>query len=383
MAGYRVVAKDPEISIILPCRNEEKALPFCLKQINKTIKECNLDAEVIVSDSSSDDSPNIALEMGAILVKHDKEGYGNAYIEGFKVARGKYIFMADADGSYDFRNIPRFIGLLKAGNDLVIGNRFGGEIDDGAMPFLHKHIGNPILSNVLGIFFGNYVSDSHSGMRAIRKEVLDRLNLRTIGMEFASEMIIKSIREGLRIKEVPIKYHKRIGDSKLKTFSDGWKHLRFMLLYSPMFLFFVPGMLLFLIGLFTLLWFYLGSPSILGIQMYYHPMFFSSALLIIGYQLIIFSVFAKTYAHTHLNDRNDSLERVFKYITIERASVVGILLSLIGAGFYTYIVARWISSGFGSLEEIKSSILALTFVILGIQTIFSSFMLSILGIKEI
>jgi glycosyltransferase involved in cell wall biosynthesis len=377
-----VASRIPEISIILPCRNEEKALPFCLNQVNEVIKEHNLNAEVIVSDSSSDRSPSIALEMGAILVKHDKEGYGNAYLEGFKVATGKYIFMADADGSYDFRNIPRFIRLLKDGNDIIIGNRFGGEIDNGAMPFLHKHVGNPVLSNILAVFFGNYVSDSHSGMRAIKRESLDKLNLQTAGMEFASEMIVKAIREGLIIREVSIKYHKRIGDSKLETFSDGWKHLRFMLLYSPMFLFFVPGILLFILGVLTLLWFYFGSPNILGIQLYYHPMFFCSALVIIGYQLIIFSAFAKSYAYTHLHERNELLEKVFKHITIERASVIGILMSIIGVVVYGYIFFEWISSGLGSLNEVKSSILALTFVVLGIQTIFSSFMLSILGIKE-
>lgn len=377
-----VALKIPEISIILPCRNEEKALPFCLKQIVETIREHNLNAEIIVSDSSVDSSPSIALEMGAILVKHDKEGYGNAYLEAFKIARGKYIFMADADGSYDFRNIPRFVRLLKEGNDFIIGNRFGGEIDSGAMPWLHRHIGNPILSNILGIFFGNYVSDSHSGMRAIRKDALEKLKLQTTGMEFASEMIVKAIKSNLSIREVPIKYHPRIGESKLKTFSDGWKHLRFMLLYSPIFLFFIPGIMLFLVGMALLLWFFFCSPSILGLQMYYHPMFFSSALVIIGYQLLIFSAFAKTYAHTHLNEHNNILEKIFRYITIERASAIGILMSFVGVAVYVYILMSWISSGFGSLNEIKSSILALTFVILGIQTIFSSFMLSILGIKE-
>lgn len=377
-----VVSRIPEISIVLPCRNEERALAFCLRQIKETIKENNLNAEIIVSDSSRDRSPQIAKEEGVILVKHDKEGYGNAYLEAFKEAKGNYIFMADADGTYDFRNIPRFVNLLKQGNDLIIGNRFAGEIAKGAMPFLHRHFGNPILSSILGMFFGNYVSDSHSGMRAIKKESLNKLGLRTTGMEFASEMIIKAIRYNLKIKEVPIKYHKRLGDSKLKTFSDGWKHLRFMLLYSPLFLFFVPGILLFLVGMVVLLWFYLGAPSILGIQMYYHPMFFSSALVIIGYQLIIFAAFAKAYAHTHLGEHDLFLEKMFKYITIEKASTIGILIALIGAGFYAFIVSKWIGSGFGSLNEIKNSIIALTFVVLGVQTIFSSFMLSILGIKE-
>jgi len=201
-------------------------------------------------------------------------------------------------------------------------------------------------------------------------------------MEFASEMIIKAIRSGLKIKEVPINYFPRLGESKLKTFSDGWKHLRFMLLYSPLFLFFLPGLILLILGAGSMAWLYLGSPEILGIKLFYHPMFLSSLLTIVGYQLIIFSAFAKIYSINHLREKSRVFEKLFKYITIERAGLLGIMFSVVGIAIYTAIIMKWLGSGFGAMQEIKNSILALTLLVLGAQTIFSSFMLSILGIRE-
>jgi len=377
----------PEISIILPCRDEEKALGFCLQQIKNVVEQNKLFAEIIVSDSSFDSSPEIIRkaqikQKNIILLKHDKEGYGVAYLEAFKIAKGKYIFMADADGTYDFTKIPEFIKELKRGSDLVIGDRLSGKIEKGAMPFMNRCMGTPILSFVLKLFFKAKIKDSQSGMRAMKKKTLEKLGLQTTGMEFASEMIMKALKNNLKIKEIPVDYYKRIGQSKLKPFSDGWKHLRFMLLYSPLFLFFVPGIIIFLLGLLSMLWIYLWSPQIFGIKLFYHPMFFSSALIIIGYQLIIFSAFAKIYSLNHLNEHDTTLEKLFKYITIERASIVGLLISFFGALIYFFIFERWISTNFGSLNEIKNSIIALTLVVLGVQTIFSSFMLSILGIKE-
>jgi glycosyltransferase involved in cell wall biosynthesis len=219
---------NPEISIILPCQNEEEALPFCLEKIQKVIQENNLSAEIIVSDSSTDKSPEIAKSYGVILVKHNKNGYGVAYQEGIAHAKGQYIFMADADNTYDFSKIPEFINELKNGYDFVLGDRLSGKIEYKAMPWLNRYIGTPILSLILRIFFGAEIKDSQSGMRALNKESLEKLNLRTTGMEFASEMIIKAIKNNLKIKEIPVNYYKRKGISKLKPFPDGWKHLRFM-----------------------------------------------------------------------------------------------------------------------------------------------------------
>jgi len=373
---------NPEISVILPCRNEEKALAFCLDRIKQAIRKNNLSAEIIVSDSSSDRSPEIAKKQEAILLKHDKEGYGRAYLEAFKIAKGKYIFMADADGTYDFSEIPNFIAELKKGNDLVLGNRFGKKMEKEAMPFLHRYIGNPILSFTLRLFFKTNIRDSHCGMRAIKKESLGKLNLQTTGMEFASEMIIKALKNNLKISELPISYSPRRGESKMKSFSDGWKHLRFMLLYSPLFLFFIPGLVLFLLGGILFILLYFGAFEIFSIKLYYHPMFLAALLLITGYQLLIFSAFAKTYAITHLGEKNENLEKLFRYLTIERASITGILVFLLGIIIFLAIAISWIKSGFGDLNEMKNSILALVLIILGVQTIFSSFMLSILGIKE-
>ncbi len=357
--------KSPEISVILPCRNEEAALPFCLAQIKKIIKENHLNAELIDSDSSTDKSPKIARSDPAIiLVKHDKDGYGTAYLEAFKIARGKYIFMADADGTYDFSEMPHFLKFLRKGYDFVIGDRFKGKMERGSMPFFHK-LGNPLLSGTLRLFFGAKISDSHCGMRAIKKEALLKLNLQTTGMEFATEMVIKAVKNNLKIKEVAINYYKRKGTSKLKPVADSWKHMRFMLLYSPLFLFFIPGFLMLALGAGTMIWFYFGNPEIFGIKLFYHPMFFSSLLMIAGYQLVIFSVFAKTYAITHLKEKSEFMDKIYRYLTIERASILGAAAII-----------------FGVLISKTSGLATLTLIILGIQTIFSSFMLSILSIKE-
>jgi glycosyltransferase involved in cell wall biosynthesis len=371
-----------ELSVVLPCRNEEKSLDFCIKQIKKVLEENKINGEIIVSDSSSDKSPEIAKKNKIKLVKHGLEGYGVAYLEGFKEVRGKYIFMADSDGSYDFNEIPRFLKVLRQGYDFVIGDRLKGKMEKGSMPWSHQYIGNPILSGILRVFFNSNVHDVHCGMRAISKEALDNLNLRTTGMEFASEMVIKAIKRKLKIKQLPIDYHKRKGKSKLRPFSDAWKHMRFMLLYSPLFLFFIPGMLLFFVGFLSMIWFYLGNPHIFTMNLQVHPMFISSLLTLIGYQLIVFAAFAKSYAINHLGEESEIMQKLYRYITIEKASIIGIILGLFGIAIYIFILIKWIRSNFGSLDEVKNSIVALTLIVLGIQTVFSSFMLSILGIKE-
>tara|TARA_Y100000310_G_C20619502_1_gene782491 strand:- start:369 stop:1502 length:1134 start_codon:yes stop_codon:yes gene_type:complete len=375
------MSKNVELSVILPCRNEQSALRSCIKQIKSVIKENKLSAEIIVSDSSTDKSPQIAKSERVTLVKHDQVGYGRAYLEAFPHARGKYIFMADPDGSYDFNEIPRFLLALKSGFDFVIGNRFSNKIKKGVMPWHHKYIGNPILSGTLKLFFGRSVNDAHCGMRAISSSALQKLQLNTTGMEFASEMVMKSLKQKLKIKELPISLHERKGESKLRSFRDGWRHLRFMLLHSPLFLFLIPGLISLLIGIEMFAWLYFSSPKIGGIQFFFHPMFLASALIIIGYQLIIFAAFSKTYLTTQLGEENKLLEKLYKHITIEKAGTLGLLITLIGAIIYLSIFVSWINSDFSSLNQVKNSIIALTLLVIGVQTIFSSFMLSILGIK--
>lgn len=371
-----------ELSIILPCRNEEQALGFCLQEIKKIISENNIDAEIIVSDSSVDSSPQIARDHGVFLVKHDMVGYGRAYLEGFKKANGKYLFLADADATYDFSEIPTFLKHLRDGYDFVIGDRFKGKMDKGAMPWAHKYIGNPILSGILRMFFRSKVSDVHCGMRALTKESLDKLDLHSTGMEFASEMVLKAAKNKLKIKETPIDYRLRKGQSKLNPLADGWRHLRFMLLYSPLFLFFLPGVFLFSLGVLGTFLIYFDLDFLLGRSFDYHPLFFTLSLVFIGYQVIFFAVFAKIYAMEHLGEENKIIRKIQQSITIEKAGVLGFLIVVVGAYIYGSIFYSWVVSGYGELQEIKRSLLALGFLILGIQTIFSAFALSILGIKE-
>lgn len=221
--------RDPSVSIVLPCRNEEKTLGLALATVKTVLQTHDIAGEIIVSDSSTDNSPGIAQSCDVRLIKHDQNGYGRAYIEAFKAAKGKYIFMADPDGSYDLREIPRFLDCLYNGSDFVVGNRFKGNIQKGAMPWHHRYIGNPFFSLLLRLLFGAKLHDVHCGMRAISRQALDKLKLKTPGMEFASEMVIKAAQARLSVKELPIDYRRREGRSKLRPLADGWRHLRFIL----------------------------------------------------------------------------------------------------------------------------------------------------------
>jgi glycosyltransferase involved in cell wall biosynthesis len=363
------MVKNPLISIIMPCLNEEKSIGNCIDKTTKVIKQNKLNAEIIIIDNNSTDKsykiiknkiknnkkqknlPNIK------TFKQKKRGYGSAYLKGFEKAKGRYIIMIDSDETYDFRQIPDFVKELEKSYNFVIGNRFKGNMEKNAMPFSHKYIGNPILSGILRLFFKTKIQDSHCGMRAIKKSALNKLNLQTTGMEFASEMVIKAIKNKLKIKQIPINYYKRKGKSKLKSFSDAWRHLRFMLLYSPLFLFFLPGFILFLLGIESMIFLYFLNPEIFGIRLYFHPMFVSSLFIVIGYQLMIFAGFAKTYAITHLKERNIIIERICKKITIEKAGIFGFLLILAGILIYLIILLKWLSTNFGSLNQVENSIL--------------------------
>jgi glycosyltransferase involved in cell wall biosynthesis len=372
----------PEISIVLPCLNEEQALGFCLDQVKNVIKKNDLNAEIVLIDNgSTDHSQEIAKARGIIPIIEDRQGYGSAYLKGVEAARGNYFFLADVDGTYDFREIPRFLEKLKSGYDLILGNRFQGSIAPGSMPWKHRYLGNPLLSFLMRLLFKINISDTQCGMRMLSREAWELLSLRTTGMEFASEMIIKAVKKKLRISDLPINYYPRLGKSKLKSFADGWRHLRFMLLYSPLFLFLLPGILFFLLGFISLILLYLNALSVFQIRLQYHPMTLSAVLIILGYQLMVFALFAKTYAINHLGDE-PVFNKLYRFLSIENVSLVGLALCLIGASIYVAILMKWINLHFGELQEIKNSILGLTFMTIGIQTIFSSFMLSILGIKE-
>ncbi|MEY2664796.1 MAG: hypothetical protein RIT04_604 [Candidatus Parcubacteria bacterium] len=381
--------KTIDVNIVLPCLNEEKAIPWCLDQIKKVIESSTLSMNVIIVDNDSTDASATVIQEYAranptfplVLTQEKKRGYGSAYQKGFSIAQGKYVFMADLDGTYDFGDIPRFIKKLDEGFDLVVGNRFTGNTL-GSMPWHHRYIGNPLLSGMVRLFFDVSIKDIHCGARAIRLTSFKKLSLVTGGMEFASEMIVRAAHANLSISEIPITYTNRIGVSKLHSFRDGWRHMRFILLYSPLIIFLVPGISLFIIGLISMILLYISNPSFLNLTFYFHPMFLSSGCMIAGYQLIFFALFAKTYAIIHMNERNKTFESLFQHITLERTCLVGSILFIFGLLIYGSIFYKWIDSGFGPLHEIKNSIVALTLLVIGIQTISSAFMLSIVSIKE-
>ncbi len=377
----------PKLSIILPCLNEELSIKKCVFDIQNELKD-KIDYEIlIVNNNSSDNSEYVAMELqrknSNIRVTFEGQiGYGSACIRGFDEAEGEYLLLMDIDQTYPVNKILDFVSEIEKGNDFVIGNRFTGEIHKGAMPKLHQFIGNPLLSYLVRLFFKTPIRDSHCGMRIITKIAYEKLNFRTSGMEFASEMVVKVLREKMKTSEIPISYHPRIGESKLKSFRDGWRHLRFMLLYSPLYLFLAPGIFCFSLGLISMFAIYFSKLNLAGFQLIVHPIFISSLLMITGYQLILFTGFAKSYAVTHLQEKNDFIEKVFRIFTIDTAVILGLLGVVFGFIIYVLILYRWINSDFGSLNEIKNAIIGLTLIVLGIQTISSAFMISILGIKE-
>jgi glycosyltransferase involved in cell wall biosynthesis len=373
-----------EVSIILPSKNEETTIADCINKIKEVFKKEGIRGEIIVSDSSTDNTPKIASELGAKVVKPQAEGYGNAYMAGFAAAQGEYLVMGDADGTYDFYEIPKFLKILRQNKaDIVVGSRVNGKIMPNSMPWLHRYVGNPMLSYLLNTFFRSDISDAHSGFRALTRDVLDKLNLQTTGMEFASEMLVKAVKKHLRIAEVPVHYYPRKTRSNLSSFGDGWRHLRFMLLYSPDYLFIIPGFLMFIVGLALLLSLVPGPVTIAGITLDLHPMILASLLAIVGFQVLVMGLFTKTYAVvSHLEEKDRLVSLVYKHLSLERASFIGIIMIIIGVILSFDIIYSWVLSNFGSLFEVRKAIFSSTLIILGLQAIFSAFFLSILALPK-
>jgi hypothetical protein len=313
-------------------------------------------------------------------VHEPRRGYGSAYLAGFAAARGRYIVMADADLTYDFNEIPRFVSELDDGAELVMGDRMDN-IHPGAMPWLHRYVGNPILTGVLNIFFRTGVSDAHCGMRAVRRDVLPRLDLRTTGMEFASEMVIRASKEKLEIREFPIEYHPRGGVSKLSSFRDGWRHLRFLLVHSPTYLFMLPGAILLafgtLISLIALL-----QIDVLGREWDLHTMVAGALLMIVGTQVVALGLCAHAYGTYFMNEKDPWFDRMRARLRLEHGLLLGGATLLIGLAIAAAIVITWVDRGFGQLSEERLAVLAAALVIVGIQIFFTSFLLSILGLRR-
>ncbi len=365
-----------DISIVIPALNEEGIVGKTVKSVPLTeLKEKGLETEIVVVDNAStDNTAHEAADAGARVVREEKRGYGNAYLMGFKEAKGDIIVMGDADGTYPLATTYEFIQpLLNGDYDMVMGSRLKGDIQKGAMPALHRYVGNPFLTWLLNALFKAGISDAHCGMRAIRREALTQLNLHSTGMEFASEMIIEAARENLKIAEVPITYYPREGDSKLSSFADGWRHLRFMMLYRPTPFLFAPGLVVLLLGISLVI-----GVSLLG-QSRMHSLILGSLLVIIGYQMLLawmhFGAFGETYG---VNKSSGTVNKYLSYHSLGRELLLGEFLLIIGLIIGFNVLYSWSAAGFGGLFQTLNAMMALIFFILGIQTIFSGIFVSLM-----
>jgi glycosyltransferase involved in cell wall biosynthesis len=365
------------VSLVIPTKDEEETIGECIRRAMAVFDKMGMDGEVIVADSSSDSTPEIAQSLGAVVVRPEKLGYGNAYLAGFLHARGEYIVIIDGDLTYDPREMPQFIKLLLNGEaDFVIGTRLKGDIKEGAMPALHRYIGNPLLTWILNRLFGAGVSDSHCGMRAMTREALDSLHLRAGGMEFASEMVIEASRKRLRMREVPITYYPRKGASKLRSFSDGWRHLRFMMLYRPGPFLVIPGSVAIISGL-ALTIFVLIQGSVQELRT--HSLILGSMFLIMGYQTLLSGLYVKAFGRSYGADGSGGLiDRLMDYHSLEKELVFGIALLAGGFLLGMDVVFGWIGVGYGALQEVETAMMAMILSIMGIQTIFSAVFISLL-----
>jgi glycosyltransferase involved in cell wall biosynthesis len=371
----------PRLSVVIPCLNEADTIDECVRRAWHALDANHIAGEVIVADNGSEDgSDRLAAAAGARVVHEPERGYGSAYLAGFAAASGRYIVMADADLTYDFDEIPRFLAELEAGADVVIGNRMQN-IHPGAMPWHHRYIGNPLLSGFLNLLFRTGVDDAHCGMRGLRRDVLPRLDLRTTGMEFASEMVIRAAKEKLVLRQFPIEYHPRTGESKLSSFRDGWRHLRFLLVHSPNYLFILPGAVMVAIGGIVEL-IVIARLGVFGRQWDIHALIAGALLAIVGTQIVALGICAHAYGTYFMGERDRWFDRMRARFRLEHGLVLGGGITLAGVLIGTVIVIDWINRGFGKLSEERLAVFAATLIIVGIQIFFSSFLLSILGLRR-
>ncbi|MDD1694076.1 MAG: glycosyltransferase family 2 protein [Methanoregula sp.] len=366
-----------DISVILPTLNEEHTIADCIRKIQTVFRGTGMSGEIIVADSSTDRTAEIAQFLGANVIHPEKSGYGNAYLAGFRYARGKYIILGDADDTYDFSDIPRLLAPLDAGADFVVGSRFKGTILKGAMSPLHRYIGNPLLTWMVNFIFGTQYTDTHSGFRAITREALDRLDLKTGGMEFASEMLVMAAKAQLKVAEVPIEYYPRQTPSNLHSFADGWRHIRFVLLMKPLPFVAVPGLLFSLMGILLMIFFYFGGDVE---SSHLHTFILGAIFLMGGLQVILTGFLMKTYSVVHgYEEKAGIIVSLMQYHNLEKFLVLGAGLFLIGVIVGLNILVHWVSVSFGFLSEISAAIIALVFIVSGIQVflfaVFQSMML--------
>jgi glycosyltransferase involved in cell wall biosynthesis len=374
-----------EVSVVMPCLNEAETVEGCIQAALSGLRTTGLRGEVIVVDNgSTDGSPSIAEQAGARVIHERRRGYGAAYLRGFQESRGRYILMGDSDGTYDFSEIERFVAPLQRGEaDIVMGSRFKGTILPGAMSWSHRWIGNPILSAMLRIMFNTRISDSHTGMRAFTRDAYEQMAPSSVGMEFASELVVNALREDLRIQELPITYGVRSGASKLNSFRDAWRHVRFMLLYAPSYLFLFPGLLLVLVGGVTILYLAGGPRQLFGREWDFHVLLFGALAANLGYDLVLFDLFAKTFAVGAGLIRAPGWLRTFlSAFRLEKGILVGALIFLAGAAVEVKVVADWLRSGQSELMAIRGIVIGMTAMLAGAQTTFASFLVSLMLIRR-
>ena len=377
------------VTVVMPCLNEAQTLETCIKKAQFYFTNNKIDGEIIIADNgSTDGSQDIAQKLGAKVVSISQKGYGNALKGGINQAKGDYIIMGDADDSYDFSKLELFINKLNEGADFVIGNRFKGGIEKNAMPFLHKYLGNPVLSFLGRLFFNSKIGDFHCGLRGFTKEAYQKLELTTSGMEFASELIVKAHLNNLTIAEVPTILHKDGRNRKphLNTWQDGWRHLRFLLLYSPKWLFFYPSVFMMLLGFICSLFLIIAPIKIGNIVFDVHTLLYTTSLFIIGFQFFVFYGLTKVFAVTHkLLPKSDRYDTIFKFISLEKGIVIGFLFTIIGIILSINGFTIWSKENFGPLnvtETLRIIIPAVSIIVVGIQIILFSFFFSILGLRN-
>src|SRR5436305_10689360 len=368
------------VSVVIPCLDEAETIGECVTRARTALAANGLAGEVIVVDNgSTDGSGDLARGAGAVVVDEPRRGYGSAYLAGLSVARGDYIVMVDADLTYDFGEIPRFVDELDRGAQVVIGNRMQS-IKPGAMSWVSR-IGNPLLSGFLTVVHRTNVGDAHCGMRALRRDVLAVLNLRTVGMEFASEMVIRATREHLDVREVPIALHPRVGDSKLSPFRDGWRHLRLILVYNPTFLFLVPGVVMLAAGSLITLLVFVHVP-LFGRNLYIHSLILGCLLILLGVQAIGTGLAARAFGVYFISRQDLLFEKLRARLRLEHGLVLAAVFGAAGLVLIGLVIARWSSTGFGTLRETRLAILAATVVSVAAQIFFTSFLISIIGLRR-
>ena len=382
--------KDIELSIVMPCLNEAETLAICITKANNWLKNNDVKGEVVIGDNgSTDGSQKIATDLGARVINVPTKGYGSALMGAIEASYGKYVIMGDSDDSYDFSNLTLFVQELRNGYDLVMGNRFRGGVAKGAMPFLHRYLGNPVLSFIGRLFFGSKAKDFHCGLRGFRQDIVSVLNLRTTGMEFASEMVVKATIFNLKITEVPttLSPDRRSRPPHLRTWRDGWRHLRFLLIYSPRWLFLIPGIFLMLFG-FILSILIIQKPfNLIGnIQLDTNTLLYAGAFIIVGFQAFIFGIFTRAYAEqVGFLPQNDKLIRWLEIISLEKGLIIGLIIFFAGIFGTFYSLTLWNEVHFGQLDYpsiLRIVIPSVVAIILGLQTILSSFFISVLFVNK-